>query len=581
MKTTKMLAILEPPISQISRILVFDFLFSHVNLCNLWLILVLALGLIASVANADFIFGTPVNLGPTVNSSGYELHPDISADGLALYFAGYNRPGGYGDYDIWVTTRATTDDTWATPVNLGPTVNSAGSEWCPRVSADGLSLYFSSTRAGGSGGRDVWVTSRPTKNDPWGKPVNLGPTVNSEASDSSACPSADGLSLFFPSGRVGGLGLSDMWVTTRPTKSDVWGEPVNLGETVNSSAKDGDPELSTDGLALFFYSSRPGGYGYTDLWVTTRKTTEDAWGKPVNLGPIVNSEANEWFPSISRDSSTLYFFSDRPGPGGETDIWQAPVIPIVDFNGDGIVDAADMCIMIDYWGTDESFCDIGPMPWGDGIIDVQDLIALSEHLFKEVDDPTLIAHWKLDEAEGDIAYDSTGVYDGVLNGVPIWQPSGGKVAGALAFDGTDDYVSTDHILDPADGVFSVFDWIKGGAPGQVIISQTDGTNWLLADPSEGKLRTSLLRPAGGRTAPQPLISEFVITDGNWHRIGFVWDGSNRTLYVDDVEVATDTQDSLESSAGGLYIGAGKGLEVGSFFSGLIDDIRIYDRAVTP
>ena len=60
------------------------------------------------------------------------------------------------------------------------------------------------------------------------------------------------------------------------------------------------------------------------------------------------------------------------------------VIPIVDFNGDGIVDAADMCMMVDYWGTDTPLCDIGPMPWGDGIVDVQDLIVLAEHLFDEI-----------------------------------------------------------------------------------------------------------------------------------------------------------------------------------------------------
>jgi len=114
----------------------------------------------------------------------------------------------------------------------------------------------------------------------------------------------------------------------------------------------------------------------------------------------------------------------------------------------------------------------------------------------------------------------------------------------------------------------------------VVISQIDGANWLLADPAEGKLMTSLSPPAG-RFAPPPLVSEFVITDGLWHRIGFVWDGSGRILYVDDVEVAKDTQTGLASSQGGLHFGAGKGLEAGSFWSGLIDDVRIYNRAVTP
>ena len=86
----------------------------------------------------------------------------------------------------------------------------------------------------------------------------------------------------------------------------------------------------------------------------------------------------------------LYFTSVPTAPAvpatiyGYLDLYQTPIIPIVDLNGDGIVDALDMCIMVDHWGTDYSLCDIGPMPWGDGIVDVQDLIVLAEHLFKEV-----------------------------------------------------------------------------------------------------------------------------------------------------------------------------------------------------
>jgi len=84
----------------------------------------------------------------------------------------------------------------------------------------------------------------------------------------------------------------------------------------------------------------------------------------------------------------------------------------------------------------------------------------------------------------------------------------------------------------------------------------------------------------GRSAGH-LYSETVITDGQWHRIGLVLDGSHRTLYVDGVAVAEDTQPGLESSQMGLYIGVGKNYDAGTFFSGLIDDIRIYNRAVNP
>jgi hypothetical protein len=200
-------------------------------------------------------------------------------------------------------------------------------------------------------------------------------------------------------------------------------------------------------------------------------------------------------------------------------------------------------------------------------------------LLKEQDDPRLMADWRLDQTEGDIASDSAGDKDGTLNGDPTWQPTGGAVDGALLFDGIDDYVSTLFVLNPVRGEFSVFAWIKGGAPGQVVISQNRGADWLLAGTSGGNLMTEL--KSGGRSGGGPLMSQFVITDGAWHRVGFVWDGSNRILYVDDVEVARDVQPGLGSSKGGLYLGAGKNLEPGSFFSGLIDDVRIYNQAVSP
>ena len=79
----------------------------------------------------------------------------------------------------------------------------------------------------------------------------------------------------------------------------------------------------------------------------------------------------------------------------------------------------------------------------------------------------------------------------------------------------------------------------------------------------------------------PLLSETTITDGEWHRIGFVWDGSNGTLYVDSIAVAQDTQDDLANSSNGLNIGCGKNVQPGTYFSGLIDDVRIYNRAVKP
>jgi hypothetical protein len=526
---------------------------------------------------ADFVFGERAHLGLAINSPAEDAQPSISVDGLSLFFFS-ERSGGYGNRDIWVARRATTNDAWTTPENIGPPVNTSYRDSGPCISADGLTLFFDSDCPGGSGESDIWVTTRTTRSNPWGTPVNLGPTVNASSYDAYPSVSADGLMLFMQSNRPGGCGGYDIWMTTRQSKDGPWTTPVNPGSTVNSSAIDGDPCISPDGLVLFFTSLRPGGYGIADLYLARRATLQDSWGLPMNLGPKVNSSPDQGNPSISADGLTLYFASGRPGGAGDWDLWQATIEPVVDLNGDEIVDASDMCIIVDHWGEDYSLCDIGPMPWGDGVVDVQDLIVLAEHLFEEILPPDLIAYWKLDETEGHIAQNNISDNHGILHGEPLWQPEGGQVGGALRFDGIDDYVSTDPVLNPADGTFSVFAWIKGGSPGQAVLSQANGVSWLCMDSVEGCLITEL--KGSGRSA-SPLRSQTIITDGTWHRIGFVWDGSHRILYVDDIAVAEDTQDGLEGSSNGLYFGVGSALAPDTFWSGLIDDIRIYNCAIHP
>jgi hypothetical protein len=496
-------------------------------------------------AKADFVFGTPENLGPIVNSSSGDGSPSISADGLELYFGSLRD----GWSDIWVTRRESIDDDWGEPVNLGLTVNnSAAWDSESSISADGLELYFASDRTGGTGGYDLWVTRRTTKNDPWGEPVNLGPNINTSVDDTDVCISVDGLSLYIESYRNGGHGRNDLWVTNRATTSEPWGELVNLGSIVNSSVSDGAPSISTDGLVLFFSdhpNPRPGGHGSTDIWMTRRATTSDPWGEPINLGPTVNSSSNDQGPNISSDGSTLYFFSRRSGGYGDFDLWQVSIEPIIDFNGDGTVDSADLCIMIDCWGTNEPLCDIGPTPLGDGIVDIHDMVVFSEYLLNEALPVDLIAHWKLDEIEGFTTPDNAGYNDAYVIGNPACLPNGGQVDGAFQLDGVDDCVISNFVLNPTGGPFRVLTWIKGGAPGQVVLSQMGVADWLYTDPIEGNLLTDLKAYGGGAAGPLP--SQTVITDGEWHKIGLVWDGSKRTLYVDNVIVAQDTQDGLESS----------------------------------
>jgi hypothetical protein len=96
--------------------------------------------------------------------------------------------------------------------------------------------------------------------------------------------------------------------------------------------------------------------------------------------------------------------------------------------------------------------------------------------------------------------------------------------------------------------------------------------------AHGVLMTELTQ-AGWTT--KPLISAAVVTGGVWHRVGLVWDGSVRTVTVDDVEVAGDTQTGLPTPVAGLDIGAGAKPAPGNFWSGLIDEVKIHNRAANP
>jgi len=249
-------------------------------------------------------------------------------------------------------------------------------------------------------------------------------------------------------------------------------------------------------------------------------------------------------------------------------------VPIVDFNGDGKVDIKDLLKMIRCWGQNEPSVDLVR----DGTIDDRDLKILMDYWQQDVNDPTLTAHWAFDETQGDIALDSVGLTPGTVLGGAVWRPDAGQLAGALEFDGVDDAIVAGPVVDPSSGPFSVLAWVKGGAPGQVIFSQASGVNWLMADASQGLLKTELT--SSGRLAGS-LCCQTTIADGDWHRVALVCDGSNRILYVDDVAAAQDVQTNLTGSFGNLLIGAGSTFAPGTFWSGLIDEVRIYNRAVKP
>jgi Tol biopolymer transport system component len=270
-------------------------------------------------------WSAPVNLGPAVNWLGKsDQQPCISKDGLSLYFAS-GRPGGFGDFDIYVSQRASVNDPWGTPQNLGPNVNSPYREFYPSLSPDGHSLYFSSLRPGGFGNQDIYVSRRHNKRDDfgWQPAVNLGSAINTAFGESFPFLFEDdetgGITLFFSSNRPGGMGATDIYASTLQP-DETFGIPVPVTE-LNSPFADIAPNIRRDGLELFLCSNRPGSLGDDDLWVSTRPSTSDPWSTPVNLGPLVNSVLTDNAPALSFKGTELYFTSTRLGGPEPQDLW--------------------------------------------------------------------------------------------------------------------------------------------------------------------------------------------------------------------------------------------------------------------
>jgi len=336
---------------------------------------------IPQLAFADFTFGEPVRTSVRINGD-YDSRC-FSYDGLEMYIDGM-LAGGQGAYDLWVLRRASKDEDWGAPENLGAAVNSPSLDGMPCIAADGLSLYFCSDRPHGDNSTwDVFVTTRPSKNDPWGQAVRMGPEINgSGGSTFGVWITPDNLELYIASWRSGGYGNRDIYVSRRATTNDPWGNAVNLGPIVNTTYVEGLFSLSPDGLLLLFSESwgttgaRPGGYGLSDLWMARRATLSDPWQAPVNLGSMVNGPGQDCAPRISADGRTLYYLSQRAG-GWEH--WEVSIDPILDLNGDDKVDDGDILVMRLHWGQDYPPCDIGPFPWGDGLVDMEDIKVLMSY----------------------------------------------------------------------------------------------------------------------------------------------------------------------------------------------------------
>ena len=290
--------------------------FPRVAVAALGLLMLLASYPTAAPKFSDW--SEPVNLGPVVNSSFSEGSPTVSKDGRSLYFAS-NREGQFGGNDIYVSQWDDITGWWGTPVNLGPVVNTTFTEFSPDLSRDGHWLFFHSNRQPGSftPGLDIWVSYREHVHDDfaWQTPVNLGSGVNAPGLDTSPSffenDDAGVPQLFFASNR-NIQGANDIYVSD--LLPDGTFSPAVLVPELSSPQVEPGVSVRFDGLEAFLFSARPPSLGF-DLWTATRETVFHSWSEPINLGPVINSAFNENDPHITSDGRALYFASGRTGSG--------------------------------------------------------------------------------------------------------------------------------------------------------------------------------------------------------------------------------------------------------------------------
>ncbi len=314
-------------------------IFGH--LATFGLLVTVACGLAQSALASYSGFSLPQNIGSPVNSGNSQNNVAIAPNGLSLYFS--SDRDGFGGLDIWVSQRPTQTAAWGTPQNLGATVNSSSIENMPALSPDGKTLFFSCSCPDSLGSPDIYMTTRTDVNNDfgWTAPVNLGAVINTVDIEWGAGyfedPANGTAILYFSSNRGGGLGASDIYQSTR-NANGTFNAPTNVA-ALNSPALDRGGSVRRDGLEIFLASDRDGGLGGIDIWVASRASVSAPWNPPVNLGGI-NSSGIDQSPSLSTDGSILYFSSSRDG---SLDIYTATRVSVnrsatADFDGDGRTD---------------------------------------------------------------------------------------------------------------------------------------------------------------------------------------------------------------------------------------------------
>jgi outer membrane protein OmpA-like peptidoglycan-associated protein/tetratricopeptide (TPR) repeat protein len=269
----------------------------------------------------------PINLGDSVNTANAEYINAISTDAEVLYFTrkiprSEKSEDLKGDEEDFFFSLSKDGVNWRKARNLGPPVNTGRNEGALNISPDGRYLFFAGCdRPDGFGSCDIYWSRKA--GNAWSEPENLGERVNSPAWDSQPSFSSDGKTLFFASKRPGGKGSSDIWKTE--LKADgTWSIPVNLGDSVNTPYEEMTPFIHGDGRTLYFASKGHPGMGGFDMFIC-RRTSDSAWSKSVNLGYPINTSSDEMALIVNSKGNLAYISSDKFGGKGLQDIYSFPL----------------------------------------------------------------------------------------------------------------------------------------------------------------------------------------------------------------------------------------------------------------
>jgi outer membrane protein OmpA-like peptidoglycan-associated protein len=254
----------------------------------------------------------PVNIGSAINTVDDEYWPSITADGQTLMFTRQPvfRGGGSAkdipQEDFYISFYS--DDAWQKAVNAGAPLNTRLNEGAQTLSSNGRYMFFTACdRPGGMGSCDIYFSS--FNDGKWSEPYNLMSPVNTSHWESQPSISADGKTLFFSSNRPGGFGGKDIWYSVLNDRNQ-WSNPVNMGSRINTDGDEMSPFIHFDGKTLYFSSDGRLGLGGFDIYMT-RMINDSTWSEPQNLGYPINTYNDETGLVIESGGQKAYFSTIR------------------------------------------------------------------------------------------------------------------------------------------------------------------------------------------------------------------------------------------------------------------------------